>query len=497
MKFEEIQQKILEIPDEVFMHIQGVMSWQPGILYDAKTTDADGAPIGGGDLKEDNEGDREFLQTECWRMFNKNPQVSTSVRGVAGRITGMGFEPTSEIWEIQEVLEEIEYDPRNRLYYFWPRYVVRAIIEGELFLVLTCHKDGFVEVDFLDPSQLDTKGDESSGIIFHPIKKLFPLFYCIRSRDSMGQEFTQQIPSINIARYPDLVKVLNGNQWFNPVETKASKNSDSKFKKIGGYNRFIVAWDRGFLTRRAVSYLRTVLEWLNHYETLKKYEIDHKKSCGAYAWTFTFEDVKAFKLWVSLSEDERKKTALMQPIIPGSKLFVPPGMKLEPKSPQLPKISGQDTDIMEMAISGLNEAADVTTGTVKGTYASVKATRGPDFDRFYKHDFWASIFYLKSILTEFKEYFEVEEAVAFKNGKEDFKAVKRKPQFLVDVQYPISETIDLEGRTKAVLGVKHGPLSETVGVPPSKAAKMIGIGAYGRNRLRKATEDKKYPNTRN
>ena len=65
-------------------------------------------------------------------------------------------------------------------------------------------------------------------------------------------------------------------------------------KKLGGYNRFIVAWDRGFLTRRALSYLRTVVEWLNHYETLKKYEIDHKKSCGAYAWTFVFEDVKAF-----------------------------------------------------------------------------------------------------------------------------------------------------------------------------------------------------------
>jgi len=54
-------------------------------------------------------------------------------------------------------------------------------------------------------------------------------------------------------------------------------------------------------------------------------------------------------------------------------------------------------------------------------------------------------------------------------------------------------TIDLESIIKALFGVKHGPLTETVGIPPSKAAEMAGIGGYGRNRLKKATEDKKYP----
>ena len=116
------------------------------------------------------------LQSECWERFNKNPQVHTSVRGVAGRITGFGFEVTSEIWTIQEALEEVEYDPRNRLHHYWPRYVVRALIEGELYLVLTCHTNGFIEVDFLDPATLCSKGDKGSGIIFHPRKKLFPLF---------------------------------------------------------------------------------------------------------------------------------------------------------------------------------------------------------------------------------------------------------------------------------------------------------------------------------
>jgi len=399
---DELRQAILDIPDEVFEHIQMAMPWQPGVLREGRDVDADGAPLKSDTLKDENPDTREKLQQECWYLFNKNPQVSTSVRGVSGRITGMGFEATSEIWEIQEVLEDIEYDPRNRLYYYWPRYVARAVVEGELFLVLTCHLDGFIEVDFLDPSAInDSKGDENSGIIFHPNKKLFPLFYCIRFTDMNGQEYDEQIPSINIARYPDLVGLIKNHKDF---DRSIQKRSIAKqpffgkkrpFHKMGGYYRFVVAWDRGFLTRRAVSYLRTVLEWLNHYELLKKYEIDHKKSCGAYAWVFTFEDVRAFKLWVSLSDEERKKTALMEQIIPGSKLFVPPGMKVDAKNPNLPKISGQDTDIMEMATSGWNEAADVTTGTVKGTYASVNATRGPmsdrtsdevaDFDRFYTH----------------------------------------------------------------------------------------------------------------
>jgi len=500
MDFTAIQETINNLPDEVLSHISLSMPWQSGVYRDQKTTDADGFSVGIPGEKDMDSYSHADLQKECWDKFNKNPQVSTATRGVAGRITGYGFEVTSEIWEIQEVLEEVEFDPRNRLYHFWPKMVTRAFIEGELYLILTCHNDGFVEVDFLDPALLSTKGDKGSGIIFHPDKKLFPLFYIVDGEDAAGNSVEVQIPSINIARYPDLVKAVRSHNDFNLEYQKSALGGKTV---LGGYKRFVVAWERGFMTRRAISYLRTVIEWLNHYENLKKFEIDHKKSSGAYAWAITFEDPKSFKTWLNLSDEERAKTALMAPLEPGARLFLPPGCKIEPKNPNLPRISESDTDILQMAISGLNEPADVTTGTSSGTYASVKASRGPmsdrtsdevaDFDRFYRHDFYSAIFFLKSKIAAFPEFFTVEEAVAFKNQKPVFKKVKRKPQFLIDVQYPISDTIDLGARVGAMLGVKHGPLSETIGIPQSKAARMIGVGAFGANRLRKATEDKKYP----
>jgi len=250
--------------------------------------------------------------------------------------------------------------------------------------------------------------------------------------------------------------------------------------------------------------LRTVLEWLNHYENLKKYEIDHKKAAGSYLWVFSFDNPRDFKLWLTLSDEERAKTAIFQKKTPGGTLVLPPGMTVEAKNPNLTSIKEQDTDLLQMVISGLNEPADVTTGTSKGTFASVKASRGPmsdrvsdeiaEFDRFQKYDFWGSIFFLKNKLNGFPEFFKIKEAVDFDDNQEPiFKKVKKRPEQLIDISYPVSETINFEGRAKGLLGVKHGPVTESVGIPSSEISKRLGIGGYARMRLRKATEDEMYP----
>ena len=70
----------------------------------------------------------------------------------------------------------------------------------------------------------------------------------------------------------------------------------------------------------------------------------------------------------------------------------------------------EDTDILQMVSAGLNESADVMTGTPSGPYSSVKATRGPMtdrisdeiayFDRYLKYDFWSAIFFIRSKLAK-------------------------------------------------------------------------------------------------
>jgi hypothetical protein len=505
MGHQDVVDYITEMPDEVVRHMTFQMPWQ----YDEGTgerKDPDGFPVTA-EGKEVGSLDRKSLQTQCWDKFNKNPQVNTAIRGLAGRMCGMGFGFSSEIGAIQEALDETMFDWRNRLYSMWPKYVARAEVEGELFLLLTLHDTGFVEVDFVDPSTIDTGGDDGTGIVFHPTKALLPIFYNIRTNNLIGSSPLmdyEQVPSIYVARYPEFTSAVASHKDVKVTYQKKSKSRKKVFKPFGGYYRFVVGWDKGFMTRRAIGYLRTTLEWLNHYENLKKYEIDHKKSAGAYVWTVQIEDPRTFKLWLGLTDEERRKTGIMAKKTPGSTLVLPPGCTLAATYPQLSKINEEDTDILNLITAGLNEPEDISTGASRAPYASVKASRGPYsdrmadeiayFERFLKHEFLAGIFYLKSKVTRFASKFKVREATSFdENGEPKFETVSKSPQHLVDISFPTSEVIDYEARAKGLLGTKHGPVGAQIGIPNSEVAKRMGFGGYGRLRLKKATEDEKYP----
>lgn len=493
-----------KLSDKELSRLAMMMPWQQGAVEDAQsgTKDVDGfEKINISDL-----GDREKIQGVLWEKFNTNPYVGTAVRGQVGRLTGFGFEISSEIAEIQEVIEENEYDPRNRLYAMWSKYVGRAVIEGELFLCLTVHKDGFIETDFIDPSNIAGGGED--GVVYHPKKATLPLFYYVTPANPHGVNGAVSsailVPSIYLAYYPELIKEVSGIDGFDAALLAESKNSNSRFSKLGGFNRFIVAWDKSFVTRRNISSLRTILEWINHYENLKKYEIDHKKSAGAYLWTVTMEDPKTFRTWLSLSDEERKKTGIMAKKTPGSTLILPPGMSITATNPKLPSISETDTDILHMVTGGLNEPEDVSTGQSKGTYASVKASRGPMsdrtsdeiayFDRFLKYDYYRAVFFLKNKTVGFPESFSLKVAVDFNKKQEPiFKNIKRKPEFLVDVAYPVSEVVDVESRARAYLGVKHGAINDSLNIPNKEIAKKLGFSNYAKLRLDYETEKEKYP----
>jgi len=504
MSQDDFANALENIPDEVLQRISFSMPWQySGSTTSGREEDSDGFPLRSQNKQDESNHDRDTLQQECFSKFHTNPHVNTSVRGLVGRLTGLGFGAScGEVYDIQEAIEEIELDPRNRLYNFWPKYIGRYNIEGELFLSLTVHLDGFIEVDFIDPGVVSVKGDGNSGIIFHPKKQTMPLFYNIK-KPEMPNKISEQIPSIFIARYPELVGSIVKHSDYKRELQENSRDPNKKFKKMGGYRRFIVSMDRGFMTRRAVSYLRTVLEWLNHYENLKQYEIDHKKSSGSYVWVFSFENIKAFRTWLSLTDEEKRKTAVGAKLTPGGRLILPPGMTVEAKNPSLPQIKDQDTDIMQMVASGLNEPEDILTGTSRSSFSSVKASRGPFsdrtsdeiayFDRFLKYDFWGSVFFLKSAVSDFPSTFKVRKAIGWKNKEPVFKNVPKRPEQLIQISYPVSDVLDIEARARGTLGVKHGPMSEQLGVSNRWVAERVGVGNYAQARLEKATEDEMYP----
>jgi hypothetical protein len=452
-----------------------------------------------------NYGIRE-LQAELWSAFNNNPQVSSAVRDYVGRMVGFGFEAYSEIPDIQEKIEEISFDYRNRLPAMLPKYVGRSQIEGELFLVLTVHSDGFVEIDFRDPSTLDTIGYDNSGIIFHPRKPAMPLAYQFVYQGEDSQQHYELIPSVYVARYPEMKKLLENDIHYQESYISESKTTNRKFNKVGGYRRFVIQWDRGWLTSRNLSYIRTVLTWVNLYEQLKTYEINHKKSAGSYLWVLEPEDLKTFRAWVAMSDEERKKTGIMQKKEAGGTLIVPPGFKLKAITPNLPRISDSDTDILDFITSGLNTTEDSLMGRSNRNKSSLSETHGTQTDRikdelanlerFLRFDFWGNILFLSAAVdSSFKYEYKIKKAVDFnKNTKEPvFKFKKFNAERLVDFAFPQSQNSGVEETVRAYLGSKHGPITKSLGIPAQEVSRRLGFSSYRELRLRKAEEDAFYP----
>ncbi len=503
---EAFEKAIDEMPEDVLQYVaQSFAPWNgPQRINDEALVDEDGFEVKFRVSMEDLTN-LPKMQQACWEKFNKNPQLNSHVRDVMGTLTGYGFSVESDIEDINDYLYLITYDVRNELYKNIPKYVARSEVEGELFLALTVHEDGFVEIDFLEPKALGPGGDYNSGIHFHPNKAAMPLFYRFRVKDNEGKEQTQVFPSIYLAHFPDLVKNIPKSWKITQELLKTAKSSGTKYKKLGNFKTFIVAWDKGFLTPRNLSHVSTTIEWINHYVNLKKWEIDHKKSSGAYLWVVSLTDAKSLRTWLKMTPEQRKETGLTSRKTPGGTLILPPGVDIKCVNPQLASISEQDTDIMHMITSGLNKPEDMVTGQTKGdTFSGVKASRGPQadrtqdqiafFERFLRYDFWRSIFILKNKMdTSFKLEHKVYKAVAFIDKKPTFKKVFKPTWELIDFDFPTSEISDLEAKARAYLGVKHPSVVELLGIPRALVAKKLGFGKYITNRLAYETEVDQFP----
>lgn len=500
----EINSFIEQLPDDVLSQIAMSSPWQ----YDSVGNgyvDPDGAGVSGyGHLNKDDDSlTRSYLQEICWRKAQRNPHINTTIKRFAGRLAGAGFETTSNVLEISKAIKEIEFDPRNRLYLFYHKWVTRAVIEGELFLCLTVHNDGFVEVDFIDPACIQGTFNDT-GILFHPSKTTMPLIYNISYPLDPNRK-DEQIPSVFMARYPDeLLSIAKQIHGYDSTLLKGSRSNDSCFKVLGGFKRFIVSWDKGWLTQRNIGHIRAILEWVELYENLKKWEADYKKACSAYAWVFEVEDKAAYRMWLQMSDEDKKKSGIMAKKTPGSTLLVPPGIKAKILNPTLPSISDEDRDILMMINSGLDAPEDETTGESRGTFASVKASRPPMVEKiadevsywhsFLEHDFWGSIFFLKSQVSSFKNEYKIKEVVDFDEKQKPVEALvtKQANEFL-QINSPVSEIGDMEGKVKALFGVKHASLKDVAGLPLDAMMKRIGFGNYFKLRLEAETEKLKYP----
>jgi hypothetical protein len=444
------------------------------------------------------------LQALCWEKFNRNPFVFTTVMDTTGRLTGYGFDQSSTYPKADDFMNSVWKDPRNMLVLHFNKYIARNVIQGELFFVFTIHKDGFVEVDFLSPTTI--KGfNNGSGILTPENKPMFPLLYRVQMVENKVTK-TKYIPSINMAYYPEMWKELRKHsEWPSVVESEIiGKDNRPKFKDIGGYTQFVVHFDQGLVTSRNVGRTKVALEWLEHYDNIKKWELDHKKSSGAYLWTVEVEDRAAFRLWLGLSDEQKAMTGLLGKKTPGATLMLPPGFKLTCNNPKLASITNQDDDILRMVSAGLNTSEDQMTGSSSGqTYGGVKMSRGPindriqdqvsELQRFMIYGFWRGALFLHSKTGNMPWTVTEERAYKFEDKTPKFKKVKVEAHETISINFPASEMSDLETRVKALLGVKHGAVNKTLGVANEDVANKLGFQNWHKSRLKAATEEKMYP----
>lgn len=455
--------------------------------------------------------DRKELNNEAWVKYLTNPYVRRSQDDIAGRITGEDFGFYSREYDIRKWMDEIIYDPRNELYSSWMGYIIRKLTESELFLNLTIHEDdGFVEVDIIEPGLIDGVDTKEKGfvfeggIVFHPDKQTMPLFYSVKDPVTGNSVF---LPSIYLAYLPKLQTKIDMTRLSRMSGGLIRTNADVTRATKGKLNfgSYVLSWRHGIKEiKRTVSGLRTTFEPLEDYKEAKKWRQDYMKAMSTYFLFYEFEDLKSWLRWVALSDEQKRASGLAQVLSPGDRLFLPPGVKATIQNPQIPSLSGQDEDLLKMISSGMRQPYDMLSGDIKGpTYASIKGSRTPYMDflsdiremskRFFIHDFWKAIFFIKSKFDSNYEYFKYKEVVGYKEKKERTESVRYRPEQLIDIIFPKSFNEDMNSLANAMLGSKRGPVSYHLGISKEEIANRLGFTNIYGSWLKTATEKLTYP----
>ena len=147
---------------------------------------------------------------------------------------------------------------------------------------------------------------------------------------------------------------------------------------------------------------------------------------------------------------------------------------------------------------------DVLTGSSSGTkFSGAKLSRGPasdrlqdqisDLERFLVHGFWRGALWLHSKVEGMPWEYKKKKAYKFEEGEPKFKNFKLMAHKTVEINFPISEMGDLEAKARALLGVKHGPVTEQLGMSMTEVASHLGFQNYNQSRLDAATEEDTYP----
>ena len=467
------------------------------------------------------------IQKACWNKYRLFGPLNASVNSKADYVAEAGFSVYSDEPEINMFLMDLWNHQRNKLYARMPGVIIRMLAEGEMFILLALDEEGTVTVRILEPDRIGT--GEDMGLLTDPDDAYQTLFYKYR-----GGKLTELIPDVRFILEPEYMiertKAL-GDKFDKSKVAPETTGKGGKFKKVGGYRRFILHWKN--LTGiyeylRDTSSLATVVEWINLYVKSMRWGLDHKRSLSAYTWALEFEDTPAGKvawhLWNKMTAAEREATGLTKPLTPGSRVFTMPGLKLKVYSPQLPSLSGEGQDVLNLSGAGARTPQDLWQGQSAGSsYASIRTTRPPlvaeienlqgKLEHFLRYDFLRPCFAAKlafggKILGAGKKTYKLPETYkmlwpvfdeksgqALTDNPDEPPKVKKFEVELCEAVIITFPSVKMEERPQeqvnAYLGSKHGGM-QSIGVSNDRLAREFGIFDLSRERRKQAIEKMQY-----
>ena len=201
------------------------------------------------------------LSRMAWSAVMTNPIAAREIFYKTVFVAGKGLRCTSQIPEIQKVLDEFWTSTRNKIPYYVPMYINRYNIDGEVFFALFIDKNtGKVTLRDIEPQEI-------TEILFDPDDAAVPVYFRRQFNKSTGAKGAGVLSetkdvwykSIDCIQHPQLEK-----------EVKLPDNAEVAGKDEANINIFVFHFKNSLLTnrRRGLSTLTNHLPWLREYKDI-------------------------------------------------------------------------------------------------------------------------------------------------------------------------------------------------------------------------------------
>jgi hypothetical protein len=242
------------------------------------------------------------LSRMAWSAVMTNPIAAREIFYKTVFVAGKGLRATSQIPEIQKILDEFWTSTRNKIPYYFPMYINRYNIDGEVFFAL------FVEKQSGKVTLRDIEPQEITEILYDPDDVAVPVYFRRQYTKTAGAKGasvateTKDIwyRSVDCIQHPQLEK-----------EVKLPDNAEKAGDDEKDVDIFVFHFKNSLLTnrRRGLSTLTNHLPWLREYKDILRMRTGINKARSTFFLDVTMKN--ATKL--QIQEEARKHKSPPRP----------------------------------------------------------------------------------------------------------------------------------------------------------------------------------------